>query len=177
MGLIRTAVRGAIAGAIATAAMDAVWYRRYRAGGGQDPFPAWEFSASATGFGDDAPAPARVGKHLADAARIELPDSASGTTNNVVHWTTGIGWGKFGALAASVLPLPPLATGVATGLTAWGASYAVLGRLGIYKPIGEYDRETLWKDLSAHLVFGSALGVVLTVTGAGRRRSRRSTGS
>jgi hypothetical protein len=26
----------------------------------------------------------------------------------------------------------------------------VLGRLGIYTPITHYDKETLWKDLSAH---------------------------
>jgi len=111
-----------------------------------------------------------VGKRIADAAGIELADSASGTTNNAVHWMTGVGWGKFGAVAASVLPLPPLATGVATGLTAWATSYAVLGHLGIYKPITEYDRETLWKDLSAHLVFGTTMGLVLTVAGVGRRR-------
>ena len=171
MGLIRTVARGAIAGAIATAAMDAVWYRRYRAGGGQDPFPTWEFSASASGFGDDAPAPARVGKRIADTAGIELADDAAGATNNVVHWMTGIGWGKFAGLATAVLPFPPLVTGVGTGVTAWATSYAVLGHLGIYKPINEYDRETLWKDLSAHLVFGATMGVVLTVTRAGRRRS------
>jgi hypothetical protein len=28
--------------------------------------------------------------------------------------------------------------------------------LGVYKPIWKYDLETLAKDLSAHLVFGTA---------------------
>ena len=28
--------------------------------------------------------------------------------------------------------------------------------LGVYKPIWKYDLETLGKDLSAHLVFGTA---------------------
>jgi len=34
--------------------------------------------------------------------------------------------------------------------------YVVLPLLGVYKPIWEYDLETLGKDLSAHLVFGTA---------------------
>ena len=59
--------------------------------------------------------------------------------------------------------------GITTGITAWGMSYAVLGKLGIYRPITEYDRATLWKDLSAHLVFGTTIGAVLTVA-HGRRR-------
>ena len=41
----------------------------------------------------------------------------------------------------------------------------VLSRLGIYKPITEYDAKTLWKDLSAHVVFGSAAGVCGAVAG------------
>ena len=32
----------------------------------------------------------------------------------------------------------------------------MLPLLGVYKPIWEYDLETLRKDLSAHLVFGTA---------------------
>ena len=33
---------------------------------------------------------------------------------------------------------------------------ALLPVLGVYKPIWKYDLETLGKDLSAHLVFGTA---------------------
>jgi hypothetical protein len=111
-----------------------------------------------------------VGKRVADAVGVELDGSQVGTTNNVVHWMTGLGWGKLAGLAAAALPVPPLAVGVATGVTAWGTSYALLGRLGIYRPIREYDRTTLWQDLSAHLVFGTTLGLVLRATKAGRRR-------
>lgn len=139
--------------------MDLLWYRRYRADGGDQDFVAWEFSTSATDFGEEAPAPARVGKRLADAVGVVLPASSVDVTSNVVHWLTGAGWGQ----AAGVLPGPRLAVGVATGITAWGTSYAVLGKLGIYRPIREYDKSTLWKDLSAHLVFGATLGAVLTV--------------
>lgn len=168
VGVIATAVRGAVAGAIATAAMDLVWYRRYRADGGDHDLVSWEFSSAATDFDDDAPAPAQVGKRFADAVGVTLPGSAVAATNNVVHWMTGIGWGKVAGLVASAVPIPRLGVGIATGLTAWGTSYAVLGTLGIYRPITEYDRATLWKDLSAHLVFGATLGAALTITNDAR---------
>ena len=87
----------------------------------------------------------------------------SAATNNVVHWSTGIGWGKLAGLVAGAARAPAFGVGIATGIAAWSTSYAVLGRLGIYRPITEYDRETLWKDFSAHLVFGTTLGAVLTV--------------
>ena len=38
----------------------------------------------------------------------------------------------------------------------WAGGYVVLPQLGVYKPIWEYDLETLGKDLTAHLVFGTA---------------------
>jgi hypothetical protein len=162
VGLVAIAVGGAAAGAIATAAMDLLWYRRYRDDDGDENFLAWEFSTSATDFGEDAPAPARVGKRIADAVGVSLSGSDVAATNNVVHWLTGIGWGQTAALATAVLPVPRFAVGLATGATAWRTSYALLGKLGIYKPIREYDKATLWKDLSAHLVFGAAIGLVLT---------------
>ena len=36
------------------------------------------------------------------------------------------------------------------------SSYAVLPLAKLYKPIWEYDRKTLAKDLSAHLAYGLA---------------------
>jgi hypothetical protein len=150
--------------------MDLVWYRRYRSSGGDADLRSWEFSTSATDFGEDAPAPARVGKLVADTVGIDLDDSLVAPTNNVVHWLTGIGWGKMAGFAAGMLPLPPMAVGLATGATAWGSSYAVLGALGIYEPISEYDSTTLRKDLTAHLVFGATLGAVLHLAAARQRR-------
>ncbi len=169
VNVIGSAVRGAFAGAVATVAMDLVWYRRYQAGGGEKDFATWELSTDATDFGEAAPAPARVGKRVAELVGIDLDDSLVRPVNNVVHWMTGIGWGKAAGLAAAVLPVPAIAVGAATGVTAWATSYAVLPRLGVYKPITEYDKGTLWEDLSAHLVFGLALGVVLQTTRVGRR--------
>jgi hypothetical protein len=160
-------MRGVAAGIVGTVAMDALLYRRYRAGGGNEAPAEWELSTSVTTF-EDAPAPARVAKQIADTLGIDLPDSSVAWANNIVHWTTGIGWGKVAGLASAALPLPPFVVGVVTGATAWGTSYAVLGAVGIYEPITAYDREVLWKDLSAHLVYGAAMGAVLSI-----RRSRR----
>jgi hypothetical protein len=158
-----------VAGAIATAAMDLVWYRRYRRGGGDQDLGTWEFSSAATDFGEDAPAPARVGKRIADTLGLALPTSAVAATNNVVHWMTGVGWGTAAGVAATMVPAPTLAIGIATGVAAWATSYALLGRLGIYRPITEYDTAILWQDLSAHLVFGTTVGTVLGVAQLVRR--------
>jgi hypothetical protein len=59
----------------------------------------------------------------------------------------------------TITPLATLTSGVATGAGAFATSYAILPRLGIYKRLSEYDGETLWQDLSAHLTFGTVLGV------------------
>ncbi len=50
-----------------------------------------------------------------------------------------------------------------SGVAAFAASYAVLPVLGVYRPIWEYDAGTLWKDASAHAVFGGATGLALGV--------------
>ncbi len=144
---------GALAGAIATVAMDLVWYGRYRRGGGEDGPLAWEFAGSVDSF-DEASAPGQVGKRLANTVGIELPDSAAGTTTNAMHWLTGAGYGI--AHAVLLAGRPPLLGGVATGVGAVANSYATLGAMGIYEPIWRYDIDTLAKDISAHLVFGVA---------------------
>jgi hypothetical protein len=89
--------------------------------------------------------------------------------NNAVHWTTGIGWGKAHGLAAGILGTTNPLLGLVTGFVAWATSYAVLPRLGVYQPMSEYDRDVLWQDLSAHLVYGAVVGIIFRVL-SGRRR-------
>jgi hypothetical protein len=50
---------------------------------------------------------------------------------------------------------------LAFGASVWAASYVVLPAAKLYKPIWEYDRVTLAKDLSAHLVYGVATATAL----------------
>ncbi|WCO68167.1 hypothetical protein PO878_05440 [Iamia majanohamensis] len=154
-GLAGRVVRGVVAGAVGTLAMDLVWWGRYRRGGGEDGFVDWDLATSTAGF-DEASAPGQVGRRVAGAVGVELPDAAAATTTNVVHWATGAQWGALYGLAAGRGGRPSPALGLLLGPTAWGSAYVLLGAAGIYEPIWTYDRETLARDLSAHLVFGLA---------------------
>lgn len=142
--------------------MDLLWYARFKRGGGSDPFIDWETSKGLEGY-EDAPAPARTAKAVAGLAGIDLPEASARATNNAVHWVTGIGWGKAHGVAVSVLGTANPLLGLGTGVVAWVTSYMVLPRLGVYKPITEYDSDVLWRDLSAHLVFGLTLGVFFRI--------------
>ena len=155
-GRVRRLVAGVAAGMAGTLAMDLLWWSRYRRGGGEDGFTDWEFATSATSFEDAGP-PAQVGRRAAALVGVELPDALAGTTTNVVHWLTGVGYGF--AHAAATGGAHPLRDGLATGAGAFANSYATLGTLGIYQPIWEYDGQTLAKDFSAHLLFGAVAGL------------------
>lgn len=145
---------GVAAGAIGTAAMDALLYRRYRREGGQGEPIAWE---TARGLNDweKAPVPAQVGKRLAEGyLKRELPPSSARLMTNVMHWGYGSAWGGlYGLLAGSGRSRSGL-LGLPFGALVWGTDYAVLPLGKFYKPIWQYDLKTLWKDLSAHLVYG-----------------------
>lgn len=156
--LIRSAFFGAVAGAAGTLAMDLVWYRRYRSGGGTQEFLPWETSEGTTSY-DNAAAPARTALAAADLIGLDLPDRSARAVNNAVHWITGLAWGKVHGLASSSLGSANPLLGLGTAVLAWGTSYAVLPKLGVYDRITEYEPEVLWQDLSAHLVFGAALGL------------------
>lgn len=160
--IARNAMTGAVAGAVGTLAMDLVWYARHRAQGGQQSFTDWD-TATADSF-DEAGAPARVGKKVADAADVELPDEAAGTTTNVVHWLTGVGYGMAHGLLRNGRGM--VSSGLATGAGAFANSYVTLGAMGLYKPIWEYDAETLRKDLTAHLAYGLATSAAYTLLSA-----------
>jgi hypothetical protein len=164
---IRSAIAGAFAGVLGTLAMDLLWYRRFRADGGTQPFMAWETSEGTDGY-ENAAAPARTAKVVADMAGIDLPDSSARVLNNTVHWATGIGWGKAFGVTSSLLGTSNPLLGPVMGVVAWGTSYAVLPRLGVYQPMSEYEVDVLWQDLSAHLVYGAVLGVAYRML-AGKR--------
>lgn len=163
-------VRGAVAGAAGTLAMDAVLYRRYRTGGGTRGFAEWEFSSCLSSW-DGAPAPALVGKRLFDGLfQRDLAPRWAGLTNNVTHWATGIMWGaQYGIVSGSVTkPGARTLAATALGPAAWGASYVVLPLAKLYEPIWEYGVRTLAKDLGAHLAFGAGTVGVFGALG-GRR--------
>ncbi|HWF51456.1 MAG TPA: hypothetical protein VG294_12525 [Solirubrobacteraceae bacterium] len=146
--------RGLAAGAVGTAAMDLLWFYRYKKGGGEDGFLAWEFSSGLSSW-DEAPAPAQVGRRLFEGIfQREIPAEKAGLVNNITHW----GYGMLGALqygiVAGSLKSPKVVYGLPFGATVWGSGYVVLPLAHLYKPIWQYDAQTLAKDLSAHLVYG-----------------------
>jgi hypothetical protein len=156
-------VRGAVAGAAGTAAMDAAKYAQYRRGGGAQPFGAWETSEGLDDW-ESAPAPANVAKRLVEGlTQHELKAGKARLANNATHWGTGVGWGAaYGVLAGS-LPSRKIRHGLLWGTVVWASSYVVLPVLGLYEPIWEYDAATLAKDLGAHLVYGVTSAAVFRV--------------
>lgn len=154
-------VAGAFAGVAGTAAMDAVGWARARRDGEKASFGAWELAEGVDGW-DGAPAPAEVGRRLAEGyLKRPLPNRLARPVTNAVHWGTGAGWGAVLGIVAGTMPLSPVAGGLAFGSAVWLASYAALVPPGIYKPMREYDAVTLWKDWSGHAVFGIAASAIM----------------
>ncbi len=156
-------LRGLAAGAAGTAAMDALLFRRYRQGGGESGFREWELSSGLSDW-DEAPAPAQVGRRLVEGLfDVELAPSRVPLVNNVTHWAYGmLGGAQYGIVAGS-LPAPRIRLGLPFGATVWATGYVILPAAKLYKPIWEYDRPTLARDLSAHLVYGLATSTALAL--------------
>jgi hypothetical protein len=146
--------RGLVAGALGTAAMDALLFIRYRRGGGTSPLREWELSAGISEW-EQAPAPAQVGKRLVEGLfGLKLPPTRAALVNNVTHWAYGmLGGAQYGIVAGS-LSTPRIRYGLPFGASVWAASYVVLPAAKLYEPIWKYDVRTLADDLSAHLVYG-----------------------
>ena len=86
------------------------------------------------------------------------PDQWAQSTQNIMHWATAMGWSaQFGVIAGSA-NRRSWTGGLVLGPLVWLAGYVVLPLAKIYKPIWDYDAETLAKDLSAHLVYGATTG-------------------
>jgi len=162
--------RGLAAGAVGTLALDLVGFAAYRRGGGTSSFPDWELSADLDGW-DGAPAPAQVGKRLVEGLfQIRLPAHRARLVNNVTHWGYGMFGGAQYGLVVGSLRAPRIWYGVPFGAGFWGSGYVVLPAAKLYKPIWEYDRATLAKDLGAHLAYGLTTSAVFRLLSPRRRR-------
>ena len=148
--------RGLLAGAVGTAAMDALLFSRYRRGGGESSLGDWELSAGVETW-EQAPAPAQVGRRLFEGLfDRKLPPSRAKLVNNLTHWGFGILSGAGYGVIAFSLREPRVAYGLPFGASVWAGGYVVLPAAKLYEPIWHYDAKTLAKDLSAHLVYGLA---------------------
>ena len=157
---IGAVVRGLVAGAVGTLALDLVGFARYKRGGGESTFRQWEFSSGVDTW-EQAPAPAHVGKRLVEGLfQRDLPDHRAALVNNITHWGYGVFNGAQYGLVAGSLRAPPVLYGLPFGAAVWASGYAVLPAAMLYKPIWEYDRATLAKDLSGHLAYGLTTAAV-----------------
>jgi hypothetical protein len=154
--LLGSMSRGAAASAIGTLVMDASLYWRYRHDGGDASFPKWESSEGLTSW-ENAPAPALVAKKaLGLVLKREVSPRYARFLNNATHWGYGVATGAGYGLFARSRRKPEVWFGLPFGAAVWGSGYAVFPQFGVYEPIWKYDVKTLGKDLSAHLIFGTA---------------------
>lgn len=169
-------VRGVVAGAAGTVAMDLLLYRRYQSGGGTQSFVEWEFSSGLDSW-EEAAAPAQVGRRLFEGLlQRELPPEQARLTNNVMHWAYGIAWGAQYGLVAASADVPRIRYGLVLGPVVWMSGYVVLPLAKLYKPAWEYDATTLAKDLSGHVVYGLGTAAVFRSLAA-MHRARKATTS
>jgi hypothetical protein len=163
MTALRSILRGVAASAVGTLAMDTWLYRDYQRGGDNESFPDWEFSAGLDSW-EDAPAPARAAKKVLESVLgHDLSPRYARALNNLTHWGFGLATGAGYGLIVGSLGKPRVWYGLPFGAAVWGNGYVVLPQLGVYEPIWKYDLETLGKDLSAHLVFGTATAAAFCV--------------
>ena len=159
-GIGRHLAAGAVAGAVGTAAMDLLLYRRYRRDGGKEPFERWELAAGVTGW-DEASAPGKIGQKLERLVTGRPPpDGGPGPRRTSCTGPRASGGASSTALLAGRTSGHPWIRALALGPLVWLAGYVVLPLAGVYKPIWDYDVQTLREDLSAHLVFGAATSAV-----------------
>jgi len=149
-----------------TAAMDALWYRRYRNEGGESGVLVWEFGSKPSSW-EEAPAPARAGRVL--AAKLldyDVPIEQAGRLTNLMHWGYGPTWGAQFALVVAVRrQRPGTASALAFGTLVWASDYVTLPLMGVYQPIWRYPQSALLEDLTAHLLFGLCTATALRVIG------------
>jgi hypothetical protein len=168
MSALDSILRGVAASAFGTLAMDTLLYRRYRHGGGGDAaFPAWESSEALVSW-ENAPGPALVAKRfLEDVLGHDVSPRYARLLNNATHWGFGLATGAGYGLLLGSQQKPKVWYGPPFGAAVWAGGYVVLPILGVYQPIWKYDLETLGKDLSAHLVFGTATAAAFGVLANG----------
>jgi hypothetical protein len=163
MSTLGATVRGVAAAAPGTLAMDASLYRRYRHDGGNAAFPGWESSEGLVSW-EDAPGPALAAKVLLEGVfKREISPRYARLLNNATHWGFGLAAGAAYGLLVGSRRRTKVWYGLPFGAAVWANGYVVLPQLGVYKPIWKYDLETLAKDLSAHLVFGTATAAAYSI--------------
>jgi hypothetical protein len=152
-------VGGLVAGLAGTVCLDAVQYLRYRRKGGTQTPLEWEFAPVATWA--DAPAPGQVARRVIEGfTGNKLDDRLAFPVSTVMHWGYGASSAVGYGIVAGSLPRANPLYGLPFGAGVWLTGYLVLPEAGLYKPLLEYDAQTLVEDLAGHLAYG--LGTATT---------------
>lgn len=139
---LRSATRGLAAAAVGTAAMTSAQIALHKATGGEP-----------------SSAPQEVGGRIIKGVfGRRVPRRHRPALNQVMHGLYGTSWGLPFGLGAGARPEPSsaAASGVALGLTVWGASLIQLPALDLAPAPWRQSPAALVSDLGFHLVYGAA---------------------
>lgn len=158
--LVVPLARGAVAGAVGTAAMDLNQYVRHRLRGGKDPF--WHFEFCAAESFDHAPAPAQIALMAVDVVLgREIPDRHVNLANNLVHWGYGVSWASILGLVTGRSRTRRWTAGVLYGTVVFLSGSIILPTLDVYKPLWDQDPSSIRRDWVDHLLYGIATSATL----------------
>jgi hypothetical protein len=149
---------GLLAGAVGTIGLDTVHYLEYRREGGAKSPRAWEFAPVETW--EQAPDPGQAARRVIEGfTQRKLADRWAWPISTAMHWAYGAGSGALYGILAGSLRSPRATLGLPFGAAVWAAGYVILPAAGLYKPIWEYDTQTLVWDLAGHLAYGAGTGI------------------
>ena len=148
-GLVRDAVRGAIAGAAATWLMDVVTTRLYE--GQASSVTEREQAAQPNGKGSVA----NMVDRFEDATGISISARSRPIVENAVHYLLGVAPGAVYGVVRRRLPAARLWDGAAYGLVIFALNDEYLNtRLGFAGPYSAYPIETHLRGLAGHAALG-----------------------
>jgi hypothetical protein len=157
---IGDAVRGAIAGAVATWVMDLVTTALLD--GQAEEVTAREEAGRANGKSSIANMVDRFEREMG----VEIPDDRRAMVEQLVHYGLGIGPGALYGVLRDRVPLVGAGRGVLFGLLLWSVNDEYLNTaLGFAGPFEAYPPETHWRGFVGHLVLGATMDTCLDLLG------------
>jgi hypothetical protein len=151
MAVLRDALRGAIAGAAATWAMDQVTTLLYLVQA--KDVTAQEEAAQPNGKSSVA----NLIDRIEATTGIRVPEQRRPLIEQVVHYSLGVAPGALYGVVRHWIPAARARSGVVYGLALFAANDEYLNtRLGLAGPARAYPPETHFRGLAGHAVLGAA---------------------
>lgn len=152
--LVRDAVRGGIAGGVATWFMDQFTTGMVKSE--SEAIAAAESAARPHG----QTAIANLVEQLDRRLGLDLDVDGKNAAGSVIHYGLGVAPGAAYGVVAPRLPVVALGSGLAFGIAVWLVNDEYLNaRLGLAAEWGQYPIQTHWRGLVGHAVLGVATHV------------------